>query len=153
MMSRQKINELISQLKEQLCEGSVSFAHFRLGKGFATVVVNELPGVFENGDTAAPDKALLYSISFCSPQDQFNRATGRLKSFRKLIASDYATMFYPSDKFLRPFELAQMCLEEHLATQRDQIPNWAKKGSPEPVTRKTRKPKVEVITEEVQEAV
>lgn len=92
----------------------VSFAHFNVGKGKATVMGGLKEGV------------LYYSVALCSPKDNFAKATGRRladhhflhsPNMRSAIRGRFETISPPIALF--------WALERFLRSKR-RLPNWAK---------------------------
>jgi hypothetical protein len=103
---------------------SLYFAHFKLGKGFATVACGK----------AATEGLTCWGVSFCCPADQFNRAEGRLRAKRNLfdnigsqdVEDVHAASSTNSDLYLAaPHDACLMTLQRELVTRR---PWWFKRN-------------------------
>jgi hypothetical protein len=97
-------------------ERDISFAHFDLGDGHATVV-----GAYCDG-------ALYYGVSLCSPEDNFSRSKGRLLAewhFRN--GKQRGVIFGNFDHLSPPLALLN-ALEYYLSGKRH-FPKWAKKNA------------------------
>jgi len=65
---------LTRELRQAVKEDKIRYYHFNVLQGAATVAMYD-----QGGDT-------YYGVSFCSPEDNFCRATGRLKARRRLFS-------------------------------------------------------------------
>lgn len=94
----------------------ISFAHFNLGGGHATVV-----GAYSNG-------ALYYGISLCSPEDNFDRSTGRTLAHWHFCNGKQRGVIYNNMSSLPPPVALLMALEYYLSGKRH-FPRWVKKNA------------------------
>ena len=82
---------------------SIKFAHVKVGRGNATVAVGRLAG------------QSYVSMAFCSPRDNFCRATGRQVALRKLFNTGDYVVVPGSDNISK----GMLCVQELLAYHQD----------------------------------
>ena len=96
-----------------------TYGHFQIGSGYATIG----GGVI--------DSKLYYGISFCSPEDNFSKKTGRNYVVSHLESTTYGHLrgvFTLADymKDAQPAIVLQNAVDRHLLKMRDRKPQWAK---------------------------
>jgi hypothetical protein len=96
-----------------------TYGHFRIGNGYATI-----------GGGRIGDK-LYYSVTFCSPKDNFSKKTGREHVANHLGYSTFGHLrgvFTLNDELKdeQPAIVLQRAVEHHLSKMRNRKPQWAK---------------------------
>jgi hypothetical protein len=98
---------------------NLSYSHFQLGNGGATVAAGIVDG------------RLYYGVSFCSPNDNFSRSMGRevaRNSFSN--KSGNRGVLFNVDMTLPVRDLLTLALQSALSNMKSQ-PRWAKNKTPE----------------------
>jgi len=95
-----------------------TYGHYKIGSGFATI-----------GGTRIGDK-LYYGVTFCSPEDNFSKKSGRRYSRRNLTRHEYSHMrgifSLGSAIDQQPALVLKEAVEAHLVKMRGLRPQWSK---------------------------
>jgi hypothetical protein len=106
--------------EELLSNKDFTFGHYKVGPGYATI------GGARIGDE------LYYSVTFCSPEDNFSKAEGRLNVYDRLCEPEYGHLrgvlrLLEAEDDTPPAIILKRAVEVHLTKMRsDKKPQWTK---------------------------
>ncbi len=130
-MTERLIGKPLCRKQRKEMAASLYFAHFKLGKGFATVATGK--GTNETGE-----KQTAWGVAFCCPEDQWDRKEGRMRARENLFSDagdENKVMFATSaeeEMFLAaPHDTCLLALQKELLVRR---PHWYKKNRDKPET-------------------
>jgi hypothetical protein len=135
--SSETVSEFVFGNKESrealILQDNFTYGHFCIGSGFATICGGRI------------GNNLYYGVSFCSPEDNFSKKSGRDKAVEHLIEVKHGNLRGVlnladiADE--QPALILQEAVRNHLAKMRNRKPQWAK-NSPIKFRGKTKKLKV-----------